>query len=151
MSLSSVKKGEFHPKVPTRTLENLISWAGVTKLLKGLDMNKSSGPDKISPKVLNELTEDVAPHLTSIFTTSLGTGRISHQWTTALVAPIFKKGERCNAANYRPVSRVSICCKSVWAHHSQINHATPGRWWLVNIKHKPMGIWSMVLLVRNEH
>ena len=51
-------------------------------------MNKSSGPDKISSKVLNELAEDVAPHLTSIFTTSLGTGRISHQWNTVLVAPI---------------------------------------------------------------
>ena len=31
-------------------------------------MNKASGSDKMSPKVLNDLAEDVGPHLTSIFT-----------------------------------------------------------------------------------
>ena len=110
---SSVKKEEdisskgvsLHP-----VMENLnISQAGVTKVLKGLNTNKASEPDRISPEVLNELAEDVAPHLTSIFTTSLETGRIPHQWKTTLVVPIFKKGDRNNAANYRPVSLTSIC------------------------------------------
>ena len=97
---------------PHPVIENLnITEAGVTKLLKGLNPNKASGPDKISPKVLNELAEEVSPHLTSIFNTSLETGRIPHQWKTALVAPIFKKGDRHSAANYRPVSLTSICCK----------------------------------------
>ena len=49
-------------------MENLnISVAGVTKLLKGLNMKKASGPDKISLKVLNELAEDVAHHLIALF------------------------------------------------------------------------------------
>ena len=58
-------------------MENLnIGQAGVTKLLKGCKMNKASGPDKISPNMLNELSEDIGPHLTAIFTTSMETGRI---------------------------------------------------------------------------
>ena len=73
--------------------------------------NKSSEPDKISPKVLNEFAEDVTLRLTFIFTTSLETGRISHQRKTALVACIFKMGDRNNATDYRPVSLMSIYCK----------------------------------------
>ena len=63
--------------------------------------------------MLNKLAEDVAPHLTSIFTTSFETGTIpmAHQWKSTLVAPIFKKEDRNNAANYRPVSLMSMCCK----------------------------------------
>ena len=73
-------------------IDNLnIGQAGVTRLMKWMNKNKVSGPDKISPKVLNELAEDIAPHLTFIFTTSLETSRIPHQWKTTIVASIFKK------------------------------------------------------------
>ena len=82
-------------------MENLnISPTSVTKLLKGLNMNKASGPYKISPKMLNEFAED----LTAIFTTSLVSGRIPHQWTSTLLASIFEKRNRNNAANNRRVS-----------------------------------------------
>ena len=64
---------------PHPVMENLIiSQAGVTKLLKGLNMNTPSGPDKIPPKVLNKLAEDVAIHLTSVFITSVEIGWIPH-------------------------------------------------------------------------
>ena len=33
------------------------------------------------------------------------------EWTAADVSPIFKKGEKYDAANYRPVSLTSVTCK----------------------------------------
>ena len=93
---------------------------------------QSSEHDKISTKVLTKLAEDVAPHLTSIFTTSLETSRIPHQWETILVAPIFKNWDRNNAANYRPVSLTSICCKVCEYIIAKSIMQTPGRPWLVN-------------------
>ena len=38
-------------------------------------------------------------------------GTLPDDWKTANVAPIFKKGDRCKAANYRPVSLTCISCK----------------------------------------
>ena len=42
---------------------------------------------------------------------SLETGEIPDDWRTANVFPIFKKGEKYNPANYRPVSLTCICSK----------------------------------------
>ena len=34
-------------------------------------------------------------------------------WRQANVVPVFKKGEKYNAANYRPLSLTCICCKTL--------------------------------------
>ena len=47
----------------------------------------------------------------AIFTQSLDTGELPRDWSLANVAPIFKKGNRVLAENYRPVSLTFITCK----------------------------------------
>ncbi len=59
----------------------------VEKALKDLKPNNTSGPDKISPRVLKELAEELSPHLTRIFQTSLESGSVPKQWKKALVTP----------------------------------------------------------------
>ena len=88
-----------------------ITTEGVHKLLKGLNPNKASGPDKISPKLLKNMADYLAQPLASLFQASLKQGKVPHQWKNALVTPIFKKGNKHDAANYRPVSLTSVCCK----------------------------------------
>ena len=46
-----------------------------------------------------------------IYGDSLDSGETPDDWRTANVAPIFKKGDRNNPANYRPVSLTSQVCK----------------------------------------
>ena len=84
---------------------------GVQKLLSNLNVTKASGPDNISCKILYELSTELAPMLCKIFQQSIHIGQISHDWTTAFVTPIFKKGNRHLAGNYRPVSLTSVPCK----------------------------------------
>jgi hypothetical protein len=88
-----------------------VTEKGVLKLLNNLKANKAPGPDNISPRILKELATDVAPILTCIFNLSYQTGEVPEIWKSANVCPIYKKGKRFEAINYRPVSLTCIACK----------------------------------------
>ena len=116
-SLPSLGPSPF-PDVPAFE----ISTAGVKKLLRGLKPHKAaSGPDNIPTRFLKEAANELAPALCLILTASLNQGYVPDDWKTADVTPIFKKGDRCTPANYRPISLTAVCCK-VMEHilHSQV-------------------------------
>ena len=77
----------------------VINEKGVFNLLNGLNVSKASGPDQILCKVLKELACELAPILTCVFRQSLNTGSLPDLWTKAYVAPVFKKGSRCQPEN----------------------------------------------------
>ena len=91
--------------------EITVTQDGVEKLLKNLKPNKAAGPDRISPCVLKELADVLSKPLAQMYQTAFNTGAVPKQWTTALVTPIFKKGDKSKASNYRPVSLTAVCCK----------------------------------------
>lgn len=90
-----------------------ISVDGVTKLLQQLKVNKASGPDDIPCRILKELAIEISPVITFLFRKSIDTGDLPQDWLKANIAPVFKKGDRHSAANYRPVSLTCVLCKSV--------------------------------------
>ena len=80
-------------------------------VLKGLNASKSPGPDNIHPRVLKELARELSYPFTLLFNKTLKDGKIPDSWKLANVKPIFKKGKKNSAGNYRPVSLTSILCK----------------------------------------
>ena len=48
-----------------------------------------------------------------MFNLFLREGTVPHEWKHANVVPILKKGNRCKAENYRPVSLTSVVCKLI--------------------------------------
>ena len=88
-----------------------ISVAGILKLLKNLKPGKAAGPDRLKPILLKELCEEIAPIIQVIFERSIQTGKLPAEWCRAQVSPIFKKGDKTSAANYRPISLTCILCK----------------------------------------
>lgn len=88
-----------------------VGEGGVRKLLRNLQTAKATGPDSIPAFILKTAADELAPILTRLFQLSLDSGEVPTDWRHAWVVPIFKKGERHLAANYRPVSLTSITSK----------------------------------------
>ena len=97
---------------PYRAMSEIhIAERGVLKLLQNLKADKATGPDSIPAYILKSAATEIAPLLTKLFQVSIDSGLVPNDWRQAHVVPIFKKGERHIAANYRPVSLTSITCK----------------------------------------
>ena len=83
----------------------------MSKALKSLNPSKSPGPDEIHPKILREVADEMAVPLSYLFNVCMKHGKLPSDWKKAEVRPLFKKGDKSQPGNYRPVSLTSIVCK----------------------------------------
>ena len=79
--------------------------------LKALNISKAAGPDGIRQRVLKELSSELAHILTLLFKASQHQRSLPDIWKHANVSPIYKKEDKTNLSNYRPVSSTCISCK----------------------------------------
>ena len=110
---SPVPLPKVKPKTSTSLSDIKIEEKGVLKLLKNLKVSKAPGPDAISTRIVKECADELCPGITRIFQRSLDTGVLPEDWTSANIAPIFKKGDRHLAENYRPVSLTPVLSKTL--------------------------------------
>jgi len=73
--------------------------------------SKSPGPDGWHQRFLTESAEELTVPLCVLFRKFLDSGFIPKEWKVAHVTPVFKKGNRQQASNYRPISLTSALCK----------------------------------------
>ena len=86
--------------------------------------SKALGPDELHPRVLKELASELGPTFAHLFQQSNDSGEIPKEWTLANISPLFKKGDRSLACNYRPVSLTCvpgkllehIVCSNIMSH-----------------------------------
>ena len=88
-----------------------VSDEKVRRKLEKLNTSKSPGLDDIHAKMLFELRDYVFRPLGIIYRETLERGEIPADWKDAGITPLYKKGKRSDAQNYRPVSLTSIPCK----------------------------------------
>ena len=108
------KPGDI-PRLERRTNSKLCSLDLTTEMvlkeLQGININKSCRPDGIHPRLLLELAEIIATPVTMLFTATLQNGTLPEDWKKATITPIYKKGSRHLAENYRPISLTEALCK----------------------------------------
>ena len=89
----------------------VVSEGEVEKLLKNLNVTKSTGCDNISAKFLKDAAGVISTPLTHIINLSLQTSTVPSLFKKARVVPLFKKGDRNKEGNYRPVSILPVISK----------------------------------------
>ena len=65
------------------------------------------------PKILRECSKVLAEPLSIIFNKSFQSGSLPKMWSCANIVPLFKKGNKLDPTNYRPVSLTSVLCKTM--------------------------------------
>ena len=81
-----------------------ISEEEIKDVIVNLDPNKASGPDLISNKMIKKVAGAIAKPLQIIFNCSLRESVFPDIWKLGNLVPLFKKGDKSLAANYRPVT-----------------------------------------------
>ena len=82
----------------------------IKKIMK-LKKHSAPGPDKISVHFLQQTANTISRPLKLLFQKFLHDGFVPEVWKQSNVVPIFKKGSKFAASNYRPISLTSIICK----------------------------------------
>ena len=67
-----------------------VTSKGVKKMLKGLSTTEAMGPDSIHPRVLKELSSELAGVLAHLFQQSIDIGTIPEDWKAANICPVQK-------------------------------------------------------------
>ena len=84
----------------------------IIEALKELDPYAAAPEDEIPARILTSCKEQLADPLTLFWSKSFNTGHIPEALKTQYITPIFKKGDRTDPANYRPVSLTSHVMKT---------------------------------------
>ena len=85
--------------------------ADVEKALSSRKSSSAPGPDHVHPMLLRECAKALSSPLHTIFKASLTAGCLPRDWRRANVTPIFKKGNKADPLNYRPISLTSVYVK----------------------------------------
>ena len=97
---------------PFETFEfKKVNTADVKAIIKSLDPKKAIGIDNISTKIIKDCAEIISIPLTKIINLCIEGSTFPSKAKIATILPFFKKNDRSNKSNYRPVSILSSISK----------------------------------------
>ena len=80
-------------------------------LLEDIKPGKATGSDGIPARFISESRDIICTPLTYLVNLSLAKGQVPPCLKNAKVVPLFKKGNRSDVGNYRPVSILPVLSK----------------------------------------
>ena len=92
-----------------KLLNNInFSESDILKVIRNLDPNKAHGHDEISIRMLQICDKTICKPLYLIFSSCMESDIFPSQWKMAKVVPAYKRDDKQNVKNYRPVSLLPI-------------------------------------------
>ena len=113
---SAEPEDDYLPNLLADRLENSLTDIAFTpeivkKHLDNLKNHSSPGLDGISTFFLKKFSDILCTPLALIMSASFCNSLVPQAWKRASITPIFKKGDKLNPLNYRPISLLSVPSK----------------------------------------
>lgn len=83
----------------------------IKNVIKSLNNTSSTGYDEISTKVIKACLNELSPILSQLVNLSFAKGTFPASLKFSLVKPLYKKGERSDINNYRPITLIPVLSK----------------------------------------
>lgn len=99
-SVNEIRTVKFSPEI-------------MNEVLKEVKRDASPGPDLIPAVFLSRCADTLSEPLSKAMNYSLQNGIFPEIWSRAIVTPLFKKGDKYNPENYRPISLTCALCKTM--------------------------------------
>lgn len=111
--LYSSENAEFTESQPVNEINSIPPFLTeeIEKVVKELKNNKCPGEDNILNEIIKTGLEVITTPLQQLFNKILKTKKIPNQWRSSQIILLYKKGDKTNISNYRPISLVSTICK----------------------------------------
>ena len=94
-----------------RSFDIDFSESRIKSILSALNVNKAQGPDGINGAVLKHCSDSLVYPLSKMFNLVYNVGCIPSEWKTSNVVPVYKKDDKSDIENYRPISLISLVMK----------------------------------------
>ena len=115
-SLAAADAGEPLPPRPPRVSSGAFvpqpaTLPELSAALRRMGSSRACGSDGITIEMLRLTFAVVGPHLLHIINSCIVKCDMPLQWKAAIVTPLFKKGDRNDPSNYRPISIIPVVAK----------------------------------------
>ena len=94
----------------TEDVPTVTSWE-VNHAVNSMKRGKAPGPDNIIIDTIMEGGDIIMRELAKLFTTCMKQGKVPQQWKEANMIILFKKGDKRDLKNYRPISLLTNAYK----------------------------------------
>ncbi|KAL5268247.1 hypothetical protein ACHWQZ_G002197 [Mnemiopsis leidyi] len=99
------------PPISTQDAELVLSPELIEEAISEIKLDSAPGPDGIPAILLKRCASSLSAPIHLLWSESMSLGHVPSYYKTGYVTPLFKKGSRCDAANYRPVTLTSHVVK----------------------------------------
>jgi hypothetical protein len=103
----------FSSAIEDSLLDSDFSFVELNEAIGRLATNKAPGPDSITNEVWKALDYNNRICLLDSINELWRNNRVPDSLSEIVISPIHKKGDRCIAANYRPISLVNTSLKLI--------------------------------------
>ena len=115
-TLAQADCGETMQPRPPRVVSGALSLRAATlpelsAALQSMGKSRACGSDGITVAMLKSTFPVIGPHLLRVINSSITKSEVPLQWKSATVIPLYKKGDRGDPNNYRPISILPVVAK----------------------------------------